>query len=47
MCALQIVVDRLEDWQPYYPSEDLITADDSLTRTAINVAVTLRTARLM
>ncbi|MGM0536355.1 MAG: RimK family protein [Pseudomonadota bacterium] len=30
MCALRIVVDRLEDWQPYYPSEDLITADDFL-----------------
>ncbi|GHE20440.1 RimK family protein [Halomonas urumqiensis] len=32
MCPLRIVVDRLEDWQPYYPSEDLITADDFLAQ---------------
>jgi glutathione synthase/RimK-type ligase-like ATP-grasp enzyme len=27
---LQIVVDRLIDWRPYFPSDDLITADDYL-----------------
>lgn len=27
---LQIVVDRLVDWRPYFPSDDLITADDYL-----------------
>ncbi|MDI5890798.1 RimK family protein [Halomonas rhizosphaerae] len=32
MCPLRIVVDRLEDWRPYYPSEDLITADDFLAQ---------------
>lgn len=32
MCPLRIVVDRLDDWQPYYPSEDLISADDFLSR---------------
>ncbi len=32
MCPLRIVVDRLEDWHPYYPSEDLITADDFLAQ---------------
>lgn len=31
MCPLRLVVDRLEDWQPYYPTEDLITADDFLS----------------
>lgn len=31
MCPLRIVVDRLADWQPYYPSEDLISADDYLS----------------
>ncbi|MCE8018242.1 RimK family protein [Halomonas sp. MCCC 1A17488] len=30
MCPLRIVVDRQEDWRPYYPSEDLISADDFL-----------------
>ncbi|CAM3603336.1 RimK family protein [Halomonas lysinitropha] len=32
MCPLRIVVDRLENWRPYYPSEDLITADDFLAQ---------------
>ncbi|WP_251976662.1 RimK family protein [Salinicola avicenniae] len=27
MSRLRIVVDRLADWQPYYPTEDLITAE--------------------
>ncbi len=35
MCPLRIVVDRLDDWQPYYPSEDLIGADDFLSRDAL------------
>ncbi|MDX1466351.1 MAG: RimK family protein [Halomonas sp.] len=30
MCSLRIVVDRLQDWRPYYPSQDLIAADDFL-----------------
>ncbi|MBA2779230.1 RimK family protein [Billgrantia kenyensis] len=30
MCPLRIVVDQQQDWQPYYPSEDLITADEFL-----------------
>ncbi|WP_108445885.1 RimK family protein [Halomonas denitrificans] len=30
MCPLRIVVDRLEDWRPYFPSEDVITADSFL-----------------
>lgn len=30
MSRLRIVVDRLADWQPYYPSEDLISADEFL-----------------
>ncbi|WP_342768377.1 RimK family protein [Kushneria sinocarnis] len=30
MSRLRIVVDRLADWRPYYPSDDLITADDYL-----------------
>lgn len=30
MCPLRIVVDRLDDWHPYYPTEDLISADDFL-----------------
>lgn len=30
MSRLRIVVDRLSDWQPYYPSDDLIAADDFL-----------------
>ncbi|WP_106419917.1 RimK family protein [Salinicola tamaricis] len=30
MSRLRIVVDRLADWQPYYPSEDLISAEDFL-----------------
>jgi glutathione synthase/RimK-type ligase-like ATP-grasp enzyme len=32
MCPLRIVIDRLDDWQPYYPSEDLITAADFLAQ---------------
>ncbi len=32
MCPLRIVVDRLDDWQPYYPTDDLISADDFLSR---------------
>ncbi|PXX99819.1 RimK family protein [Halomonas sp. LBP4] len=32
MCPLRIVVDRLDDWQPYYPSEDLIGAEDFLAQ---------------
>ncbi len=32
MCPLRIVVDRLDDWQPYYPTEDLIGADDFLAQ---------------
>ncbi|WP_043530270.1 RimK family protein [Litchfieldella xinjiangensis] len=30
MSSLRIVVDRLADWRPYYPTEDLITANDYL-----------------
>ncbi|WP_163558878.1 RimK family protein [Halomonas sp. NO4] len=30
MCPLRIVVDRLADWRPYYPTEDLVSADDFL-----------------
>ncbi|WP_110650750.1 RimK family protein [Salinicola peritrichatus] len=30
MSRLRIVVDRLADWQPYYPSDDLIAAADFL-----------------
>ncbi|TFH85900.1 RimK family alpha-L-glutamate ligase [Billgrantia azerbaijanica] len=30
MCPLRIVVDRLDDWRPYYPTEDLVSADDFL-----------------
>ncbi|WP_110687888.1 RimK family protein [Salinicola aestuarinus] len=30
MSRLRIVVDRLSDWTPYYPSDDLITAEDFL-----------------
>ncbi|MBB3190869.1 RimK family protein [Halomonas cerina] len=30
MCPLRIVVDRLEDWHPYYPTEDLVAADTFL-----------------
>lgn len=30
MCPLRIVVDRPADWRPYYPTEDLITANDYL-----------------
>lgn len=31
MCPLRIVVDRLNDWRPYYPTEDLVSADDFLS----------------
>jgi glutathione synthase/RimK-type ligase-like ATP-grasp enzyme len=31
MQTLQIVVDRLEHWQPYYPSKELISAEDYLS----------------
>ncbi|MBZ9537492.1 RimK family protein [Modicisalibacter tunisiensis] len=34
MAPLRIVVDRLSDWRPYYPTEDLITAADYLARDA-------------
>ncbi|UYG08551.1 RimK family protein [Halomonas sp. M4R1S46] len=27
MCSLRIVVDRLDDWLPYHPSDDLMAAD--------------------
>lgn len=30
MSPLRIVVDRLSDWRPYYPTDDLITASDYL-----------------
>ncbi|MFC0267968.1 RimK family alpha-L-glutamate ligase [Kushneria aurantia] len=30
MSRLRIVVDQPEDWRPYYPSDDLISADDFL-----------------
>ncbi|WP_106477261.1 RimK family protein [Phytohalomonas tamaricis] len=30
MSRLRIVVDRLSDWRPYYPSDDVVTADDYL-----------------
>ncbi len=31
MHSLHIVVDNLQDWQPYYPTNDLITAEDYLS----------------
>lgn len=31
MQTLQIVVDQIEDWQPYYPSKELISAEDYLS----------------
>ncbi|MCG6658696.1 RimK family protein [Halomonas campisalis] len=31
MCPLRIVVDRLDDWRPYSPSEDLVGVDDFLS----------------
>lgn len=34
MSALRIVVDRLADWRPYYPSDDLISAADYLAQEA-------------
>ncbi|WP_417330845.1 RimK family protein [Halomonas cupida] len=33
MCSLRIVVDRHDDWRPYYPTDDLIDADGYLSRT--------------
>lgn len=32
MSPLRIVVDRLSDWRPYYPTDDLITAADYLAQ---------------
>nr|WP_300311754.1 RimK family protein [Halomonas sp.] len=32
MCALRIVVDRSDDWRPYYPTDDLIEADTFLAQ---------------
>lgn len=32
MHSLLIVVDRLEDWAPYYPTDDLLTVEEYLTR---------------
>ncbi|PWW37704.1 RimK family protein [Chromohalobacter israelensis] len=32
MSRLHIVVDRLDDWSPYYPTEDLISAADFLAQ---------------
>jgi len=34
MSPLRIVVDRLADWRPYYPSDDLISAADYLAQQA-------------
>ncbi len=34
MSPLRIVVDRLSDWRPYYPSDDLISAADYLAQEA-------------
>ena len=34
MSPLRIVVDRLADWRPYYPSDDLISAADYLAQEA-------------
>ncbi|WP_431025927.1 RimK family protein [Halomonas sp. H5] len=36
MHALRIVVDKLSDWSPYYPSDDLIAADDYLSRSPLD-----------
>ena len=30
MSRLRIVVDHPSDWRPYYPSDDLVSADDFL-----------------
>ena len=32
MSQFYVVVDKISDWQPYYPSEDVITFDDYLER---------------
>ncbi|MCM2971509.1 RimK family protein [Larsenimonas suaedae] len=34
MSRLRIVVDRLSDWRPFYPSDDVISADEFLAETA-------------
>ncbi|ALM53314.1 RimK family protein [Halomonas huangheensis] len=31
MCSLRIVVDRHDDWRPYYPTDDLIDSDGYLS----------------
>lgn len=38
MCPLRIVVDRPADWRPYYPTEDLITANDYLADERLGTA---------
>ncbi|MDR5902380.1 RimK family protein [Halomonas icarae] len=49
MCPLRIVVDRLADWQPYYPSDDLISAEDylSLDQRQRDAAETERTTHVI
>ena len=32
MSPLRIVVDRVSDWRPYYPTDDLISAADYLAQ---------------
>ena len=32
MTAFYVVVEKLGDWQPYYPSQDVITFDEYLER---------------
>ena len=34
MSQFYVVVDKLSDWQPYYPSQDVITFDDYLEQTS-------------
>ncbi|MDX1810872.1 MAG: RimK-like ATPgrasp N-terminal domain-containing protein, partial [Gammaproteobacteria bacterium] len=32
MTALYVIVENLKDWQPYYPSQDVISFDDYLEK---------------
>jgi glutathione synthase/RimK-type ligase-like ATP-grasp enzyme len=46
MTAFFVVVDNLSDWQPYYPSQDVITFDDYLEKSAATEGKRVRVINL-
>ncbi len=46
MTAFFVVVDKLSDWQPYYPSQDVITFNDYLEKSVVTEGKRVRVINL-